>query len=912
MVRLRYLKQTSIRALLYPQVSKNYSTIVAASAATNGVVLNPIYSSSYSSPVKKLHAQDVVVTFHDWFKSRGNPFLDRILEILSAHGSVGENEHFQSQREATDVALSRLDLRLTETLVLDVLYYAKDVLSCLKFFDWAGRQPGFHHTRATFNAIFKILSKAKLMTLMLDYLDDYSKRRGNHKTSYHTVLVMGYAVAGKPEIALYLFGRMRYQGIDLDDFAYHVLLNGLVEENCFDGVESVAKQIKMRGFESEVTHSILVKGFCRKKEFDRAETYLRGVLDSGVKLKTSGYIVGALVDGLCKNDQFDKAGKLVDEFGEFHVYDIWIRELVRARKLDGAMEFLQKTKSPEFVVRYVPDVFRYNTLILRLLRENRLEEACDLIIEMRENNVPPDDITMNIVLCFFCKAGMVDVALRLYDSRGEIGLSLSSMTLNYLMNTLCGDGSVTDAFRILKNSLEQGYFPGKMTFSILADALCKLEKLEMMNELFRLVLENNIVLSDRVHENYIKALCRIGRVQDGYFIHEELKRLDKVTTVGAYISLINGFIKANRGDFASKLLIEMQERGITPTRILYRAVIRSVCEMENYEQQFKKLLEMQLPLRKVDRHVFNIFIEGVGRAKKPELARQLYEMMKRSGISPNVNSDLLLLRSFLSGEKVSESLNLYYDILKKRKCKQVYNVMVTGLCKADKPGLAFGIFSEIREKERDMRPSLECYEELVYVLCKHEIYEKIRPLIEDLIGVGRPLSSFIGSKLLLCSLKNREFYETWADSRPPAESTESSSVWRLGELIRLFSDSFTDKLNPDDLEQVVGNCFPLDIYGYNMILRKLCINQVDDAFKLFQKICRMGYQPNQWTYETMVHGFYKNGRKTDADVWFEEMLRRGFHPSESTKSLIGRTLFLALVGDQESPVVHTHLSKTET
>ncbi|MFS8011484.1 putative HAUS augmin-like complex subunit 6 [Helianthus anomalus] len=89
MVRLKYLKQTSIRALLSPISSNDalfsYSTI-AASSATNGVLLNPIYSSSYSLPVKKLHAQDVVVTFQEWFKCRGNPFLDCILERERGRG----------------------------------------------------------------------------------------------------------------------------------------------------------------------------------------------------------------------------------------------------------------------------------------------------------------------------------------------------------------------------------------------------------------------------------------------------------------------------------------------------------------------------------------------------------------------------------------------------------------------------------------------------------------------------------------------------------------------------------------------------------------------------------------------------------------------------------------------------------
>lgn len=889
MARLRYLKHTSIRALLSP-VSKNdtfinYST-TAASAATNVVLLNPLYSSD--SPARKLQAEDVVVTFREWFKSSGNPFMDHILEILSSDGgskSLGEKEDFVSPREAVDVALSRLDLHLTESLVLDVLSYGKDVLSCLKFFDWAGRQPGFYHTRATFNAIFKILSRAKLMSLMLDYLDNYAKHRGGgHKTNFHAILVMGYAVAGKPEIALQLFGRMRYQGIDLDDFSYHVLLNALVEEDDFDGVESVARQIKNRGFESEVTYSILVKAFCRKKEFDRAETYLRGVMDSGVKIKSGGHMVAALVDGLCKNDQFDKAGKLVDEFGEFYVYDIWIRELLRARKLDGAMEFMQKTRNQELVVHYVPDVFRYNTLILRLLRDNRLEEVCDLVIEMRENNVPPDELTMNIVLCFFCKAGMVDVALKLYDSRGELRLSPSSMAFNYLMNTLCEDGSVVDAYRIFKNLIKEGYFFGKTTFSILANALCKLEKLDMMNELFLIALDKNVELTDSVLENYITALCRTGRVEDGYFIHGELNKLHKVTTRRAYNNLINGFIKSKRGDIAARLLIEMQEKGHTPTRLLFRAVVQSVCEMENPEKHLQRLLEMQLSLHELDCGVFNNFIEGAGLAKKPDLAREVYEMMKRSEISPNVNSDILMLTSYLRSEKVSDALHFFYDILKRRKIgRKVCNTTVIGLCKANKPDIALDIFSEVREKEKTVRPSLECYEELIYALCRHKRYDKVMDLIDDLIVVGRPLSSFIGNNLLLHSLKHRELYNTWVGWRSP---DEMSPIWRLRELVDLFSNHFRNDIDPNDLEKVVGNCFPLNICTYNMLLRKLSVKQVDDASLLFQKICQKGHEPNQWTYETLVHGFCRHGRKTDAKVWVEEMLRRGFVPSEATKLLL--------------------------
>jgi pentatricopeptide repeat protein len=59
-------------------------------------------------------------------------------------------------------------------------------------------------------------------------------------------------VVGKPDVALQLFAKMRFQGLDLDSFAYHMLLNALVEESCFDAVEVILKHIQMRGFENEI------------------------------------------------------------------------------------------------------------------------------------------------------------------------------------------------------------------------------------------------------------------------------------------------------------------------------------------------------------------------------------------------------------------------------------------------------------------------------------------------------------------------------------------------------------------------------------------------------------------------------------------------------------------------------------
>ncbi|KAJ4960765.1 hypothetical protein NE237_020675 [Protea cynaroides] len=869
-------KRLAVGAFLCPILNKRF---ILCSSSSCFHSLSP--GTAVSERIGDLPSKEVASSFKDWFRSRNDVLLDHIFEILSSQADDSVS------RKSAELALSRLGLRLSEEFVLKVLHHGEDVLSCLKFFDWAGRQPGYHHTRATFNAIFKILSRAKLMSVMIDFLQTYTNQRYMHKVRFYDTLVMGYAVAGKPEIALQLFGRMRFIGVDLDSFAYHVLLNALVEENLFDVVEIVAKQIKMRGFENQITSGIMVKNFVKQNKLEEAEAFIRGLVSNGGAVDEN--VVCIVVDAFCKQNKFEEAGRLMNEFqevGKFsmeHIYSIWIRDLVQAGKVDVAMEFLHSKKIAE---GYVPDLFRYNMLICRLLRENRLEEVCDLLMEMKEGKISPDKVTMNAALCFFCKAGMVDVALDFYNSRKEFGLSPNSLAYNYLINTLCGDGSVDEAYRVLKNSIERGYFPGTKTFSILADALCREGKLDKMKELFVVALERNVVPSDALYDKFISALCRANRVEDGYLIHGELHRLNKVATRKTYLHLISGFNKSSRGDIATRLLIEMQESGHTPSRSLYRSVIRCLCDTDHPENQFLKLLEMQLSHPEPIIRDYNFFIDGAGHAKQPDLARKVFEMMVRSGVEPNLSSEILMLQSYLKSERISDALNFFGDLCKRRKAsRKLYHTMIAGLCKANKPDIALELLWEMKEK--GLVPSLQCYEELVKSLSSNKNYDIVVKIIDDLEKSGRHVSSFIGNILLLHSLRSRELYEAWVRSRDVLGDASLSGSLTLGELVGAFSGRIRVSGNIENLEEVIGQCFPPDLYTYNMLLRRLSMNEtMDYAYEVFNRIYEKGYEPNRWTYDILVHGLFKHGRTNEAKRLLNEMLQKGFDPTDCTRQLI--------------------------
>ncbi|CAK7357208.1 unnamed protein product [Dovyalis caffra] len=849
---------SSTTTSLYCCFYYDYSTAAAAAANTRD---------------RGLIAKNVASSIKEWFEQGRNELLDRIFLTIRKHGE---------DKDTLGFALSQLRLPLNEKFVLDVLAYGnarKEIYSCVKFFDWAGHKGGFFHTRATFHAFFKILSKSEGMSVMLDFLDSYSETRDlyfHHNVRFYTVLVMGYAVAGKTDDALQLFGRMRFQGLDLDAFSYHVLLNSLIQHNSLEAFEVIFKQISLRGFENAVTRFLKVKYLCQQKLLDEAEAYFRKLVSEGKGNKDrSGERFGyaqalrVLVDGFCQNGLYVKASGLIEEISKLELvamepaYGIWLKNLVHAGEIDAASEFLKSKNSLE---GYVPDIFRCNFLLSRLLKDNRLGDACDLLIEMKENQLSTDTVTMNAALCFFCKAGMVEVAYELYKSNLLLGFSPNSLAYNYLINSLCGEGSSDEAYSLLKNSIRQG-----------------VSLLDMMMDLVLLALSKNHTLGDSTYNKFMSTLCRAGRVEDAYVMLGEFNRRNRAATEATYRLLIYGFNKSNRGDMAARLLLEMQDKGHQPTRKLFRAVICCLCDMKNPEMYFFKLLEMQLSCHESDANVYNFFIDGAGHSKKPELAREVFEIMQRNGIEANICSHIFLLKAYLRNERISEALNFFKATPDSKMGKKLYSAMVVGLCGVKRTSLALDFLKEMRNK--GMVPGMECYDAIVQLLCSTKNYDVVINIINDLKKCRHRLTSFIGNVLLLHSLKSKELYEAWVRSRDVQNGT-SSDLSNLGLLIGAFSGHFEVSL--EYLEEVIEQYFSRDIYTYNLLLRMLAKRDLDHALELFYRLCDRGYEPNRWTFDIMAHGHFKHGRKVQGMLWVEEMWKKGFDPTEGTLRFLSR------------------------
>ncbi|CAJ1971204.1 unnamed protein product [Sphenostylis stenocarpa] len=866
MLPIKHVTKHRLRSKLFISSILNPCSFHAACATLASSPSSPSTPSTSNSFLASQN--DVAASFKTWFATRQlelDPLVHRIYEILAASGD----------NDDCSAALSYLSLPLSERFVLRVLRHGaacSEILPCLKFFDWAGRQPNFHHTRATFVAIFHILSGANLKSLVLDFLDAYRRRILHHRVRFHDILVVGYAIAGKPHSALQAFARMRFIGLDLDSFAYHVLLDSLVEKNYLNAFDIVVRQIRARGFENHLTNIIVIKHLCKERRLEEAEDFLNDLKCRGEELK--GPEVSFLVGALCESSRFERAVELVKQFGSSglvpldHAYGVWVRSLVQGGRVDEALEFFSQKKDFE---GYCPTTIRYNVLLYRLLRENRLGQVYDLLVDMNESCIPPNEVTMNAVLCFFCKAGMTNVAWELYNSSFEFGLSLNHMASKYLILTLCWDGGVMEAYNVLRSLVDKSYFPDLRTFCTLASALCRECKIDEMKELMYLAVGRNILPPASIYNKFISALCQAGRVEDGYLVHGELKT---VAARSSYVKMIKGCVKMGRGDIAARLLVEMKGNGHKLTHPLCSAVICTLLEMDNSRGRFFNLLEM-LTRYENSAWTYNFFLRAAKHARKAELGREVFELMHRNGVRPNLSSRILMLQCYLNRGRISDALNFFNDVKRQGLARtKIYNALAVGLCKANRVDISCEFFFSMFSV--GLNPSLECYELVVQKLCSLRRYHEAIHIISANEKMGRPISSFIGNVLLHHSLISPELYYTCVNLRGVEEGVFYGNS-TLSLLIGAFSGCLQVSRNIADLERLIEKCFPPDIYTYNLLLKELCKSDMDKARLLFARMCHKGCEPNWWTYDIMVRGFSNHGKKNEAKRWLEEMCEKGFY-----------------------------------
>ncbi|GAB2246157.1 hypothetical protein Droror1_Dr00001650 [Drosera rotundifolia] len=314
----------------------------------------------------------------------------------------------------------------------------------------------------------------------------------------------------------------------------------------------------------------------------------------------------------------------------------------------------------------------YNSAIKIAGRGKDFKHMRSLFNEMERNGFLITSDTWAIMILLYGRAGLTDIALRIFGQMKASRIQPTASTYKYLILSLCGTKgrNVDEAIKSFDEMIGIGLVPDKELIGIYLECLCQNGKLEDASRCVALLGSIGFTLPLR-YSFYIRALCRANKLEEalaflnsvkdndqstlhqsvnGSLVHALLRRgrLDEAlarvgsmkragipATAHVYTSLMIHFIKENEAEKALDMFRKMQEEGCQPTVVTYNALVSGLASTRNFVDARNLLRRMRIKGPFPDFKTYSTIISTLCDKGRAEDAMPLLSEMLDDGIIPS-------------------------------------------------------------------------------------------------------------------------------------------------------------------------------------------------------------------------------------------------------------------------------------
>ncbi|GFP84438.1 pentatricopeptide repeat-containing protein at5g15010 mitochondrial [Phtheirospermum japonicum] len=411
------------------------------------------------------------------YQAAADPNFETIMDILRTPGA-----HEKSQK------LDQSGANPTPGLVTNVLSATRnDWETAFTFFLWAGKQPGYSHSRREYHSMISVLGKFRKFDTAWALIDN--DMRSSSLVAPHTLLIMmrKYAAAhdvAKAINAFYALRRFKFE-IGMDEF--QGLLSSL----------SRYKNVK------DAEHLL----FCNASVFPLNTKSFNIVLNGWCN------VIGSLREGKRIWKEMETRGIKHDIYS----YSSIMSCLSKANKLNVVLRLYEKMKA----LGIKPDRKAYNAVIHALAKGKLVNEARSLMRKMEdEGGVIPDSVTYNSLIKPLCKSRMLGEAKQVFDEMTMRGLVPTVRTYHAFFRALrTGD----EVFELLGRMRGAGCHPSHDTYIMLIRKFCRWRQIELVFKVWGEMGENGLDPDRSSYIVLIHGLFLNGRLEEAHKYYVEMK-----------------------------------------------------------------------------------------------------------------------------------------------------------------------------------------------------------------------------------------------------------------------------------------------------------------------------------------------------------------------------------------------------
>ncbi|XP_077220267.1 pentatricopeptide repeat-containing protein At2g13420, mitochondrial-like [Tasmannia lanceolata] len=424
---------------------------------------------------------------------------------------------------AMESSLQLNGIRVSPHLVHQTLLRLKNVSKiALGFFVWAKQQADYHHHITAYDLMIDILGKVRQFDVAWQLIVEMDQQNLNPTSKTFSILIRRLIAAGFTRQAIRAFDDMETfteKEPDCDDFVT------LLDTLCKYGYVKVATEIfnkrKFRFDPDTKMYTVLIYGWCKINRPQMAERFFREMIDRGFEPNVVTYNI--LLNGICRKASLHPETRLE-------------RTIRDAENLFDEM----RRRGIE------PDVTSYSIVLHVYSRAHKPDLSLDKLELMKERGISPTIATYTSVIKCLSSCGRLDDAEELLNQMVSSGVCPSAATYNCFFKEYRGRNDADGALKLYRKMKESHYssVPSMHTYNILVGMFSKLNRMELVNEIWNEMKESGI-----------------GPDLDSYTL------------------LIHGLCEKKKWREACQYFVEMIEKGFLPQKItfetLYRGLIQS-------------------------------------------------------------------------------------------------------------------------------------------------------------------------------------------------------------------------------------------------------------------------------------------------------------------------------------------------
>jgi pentatricopeptide repeat protein len=337
---------------------------------------------------------------------------------------------------------------------------------------------------------------------------------------------------------------------------------------------------------------------------------------------------------------------------------------------------------------------------------------------MSDSGIQPNEVTYNLMICYYCKQGKLDCAKMLLNSMVLCNLAPCVHCYTPIIAALYKQNRCLEVYELCERMLESGIVPDHVSFFVLMRNEPKGLELQLCLLMLRAIAKNgcgldhsSLSISDKINSSagleqeielilreiaridlnlfnvagsiYVSALCEDGKTETALACFKNVASAGCIPLLFTFNSLIKRLFQDGLFEDVKSLMDIMQNEGIVPNLETYLIMVNEYCKLEDLASAFGILDQMKEMGPKPSVAIYDCIIACLSQQRRISEAETLFHRMCRDGLDPDEVAYMTMINAYARDGRGDKALNLFEKMIENaiQPSSYSYTSLISGLVK---------------------------------------------------------------------------------------------------------------------------------------------------------------------------------------------------------------------------------------